>query len=293
MRLIFLMFLGGCGAVEATPEDVGWAPDAAVDGSPADADTEADTGAEADAGAEADPVAPDPVAPAVVRYHLTWRRDRLEPAADGGFVVVNDLGHRIHLQRGYLSSYRAQLVPCPEETMGQLLLQVLGIGVAHAGHSGEEDPSATVLGRVESLTDLTDQIWEEVPYVVETKSYCKAHYLMARAEPSTPGLPDDRALVGKSLLLEGTVERPGEAPVAFVLNTALASGRIGTLRAPESEADFTLDPLTQGAAVYIERDPAAFLDGLDFFTMTQPELERALVYRLAEAVRIEAVAFTP
>lgn len=231
---------------------------------------------------------------ATVRYRLTWRRERTSPAPEGGLVVTNDLGHRIHLTRAYLSSYRAQLVPGPQASMGRSLLSLVGLGTAWAGHTGEQDPSVTPVGQVEDLTAQADVTWAEVAYVVETDRYCKAHYLVGRAEAGTPGLPETRGVVGQSLVLEGTVQRPGEAPAPLAFTTALASGRIGLLvpdGATDETAAFTLDPHTQGVEIRIERDLAGLLDGLDFVAMSPEHLENEVVYRLAEAVHIAATAY--
>jgi hypothetical protein len=60
--------------------------------------------------------APAVATPHEVRYQLDWVLDGVERTADGSaWETTNDLGYRVRVTRGYVSSYSMELVECPRD----------------------------------------------------------------------------------------------------------------------------------------------------------------------------------
>lgn len=265
---------------------------AAADGSPP-----ADAAFAVEAGADLDATAP--VLIGALQYHLAWDLTRVEPHVDGGWTTVNDLGHTVHVTRGWITTHALQLVPCvtPDAGFGLRLLDLrlldlLGIGTAHAGHAeGPDDPSLSPTGRVEDLANPAPALLARLHVADPTGLYCRAHYLVAGAAEDARGLPAEPRMVGVSLHLEGTVTRPGEAPAPFALRTGAATGRSDELRTTPDAPAFVLDLGQAAVDVTVYRDPAGLFDGVDLVE-PGPLAVADVLYNLAEGVRFEVVART-
>lgn len=285
--LIGLLALAGCDGA-----------DGATDGM-SDAMADATSDAIADATADA-----APPAPGEVRYVLDWDDTGLDVAADGTWSVTNDLGHRVHITRGWLTSYNVSLVPCwliegteraarrdgPLDALGRALWALLG-GVAHAGHDDEPDPSLYATPHVEPLVGRAPLALPPVTGV-PAETYCKVFYLVARADADAVGAPAEVPFDRVTLHLEGTWRPPGGEPAPFALVTDLNIGRNLGLYAPGTAdaegADLRLDPAESGLTVTIHRRPAGWFDGLDFAATTDDTRRaRALMPNLVAALWTE------
>lgn len=194
-------------------------------------------------------------------WALTWDRSGVEPLADGGWNTTNDLGVQFHVERGWLSSYSASLAPCV--TVGDseqewarlgLLERLLGIGLARADHSTEPDPSALDEPVLEDLVALDDVVLEELSF--ETQSYCRAHYLVARADADTPDPATDTTMALVTLRLEGHWSH-GDETGPLEVESAFNYGALFELN-PEST-----EGVGPQATVTLERRAARLFDSVE------------------------------
>ena len=106
-------------------------------------------------GCHQQPPAPKAI-PHVVRYQLDWTLDDLVRAADGAsWEITNNLGYRVRVTRGYVTSYSMELVECPRDVpatpvaMLRTFFASIIEGTAYAGHStGTPNPAAMRAMRV-------------------------------------------------------------------------------------------------------------------------------------------------
>ena len=219
-----------------------------------------------------------PPAPHEVRYRLDWAWDDAVKTTDGvAWEVTNDLGYRVRLTRGFITSYSMELVECPKTALLSLR------GVALAGHSsGTPNPAAIRPIQVESLTEPTAR--EVGTVLLQPQAYCQLHYLIARAAREAVGLPPDLDMVDTSLHVEGTERPPGastEAP--FALHTALANG---ALVDRAGDAALHVDTGRETARVTVRRHLGRMFDGVDFATMTPQMVAGQILKSLVAHVEV-------
>jgi hypothetical protein len=217
------------------------------------------------AGCRAEP--PSPPSPHAVEYRLAWTTDGVDTSADGGGIeVTNDLGYRVHVRRGWVTSYSIELVECPKAgPVAQAATAALSLfvaGDALAGHSeGTPNPAAIRPMQVESLTDPAPRTVGTVR--LAPQRYCKLHYLLARAGRDARDLPGDPDMVDTTLELEGSVRAPGatsDRPLS--LRTAVAYGQLFE-RSAATRA-LQVDTGAVASVVTVRRNLARAFDGIDF-----------------------------
>ncbi len=213
-------------------------------------------------------------APGEISYRLTWDLSGVAIGEDGTWSLTTDLGFAVHLTRGWLVIYQTSLTPCapavePEGlNLRRGLLWALGVGVAHAGHNDPGgDPSTWIQPTVEDLVPPTDRALGTV--VVPAQTYCRAHYLVGRADEGTTGTPEAVDFGRRTFWLEGTWQRAEDvAPTPFIVRTDLANGALVGLYPPDRFGDpaaaHMLDLGARGVEVTWRRDLGHLFDGLDF-----------------------------
>ena len=239
--------------------------------------------------------APPPRARAAhqVRYQLDWVWDGAETIPDGtAWEVTNDLGYRVRVTRGYVTSYSMELVECPKETtatpiarLGTLLRSIVE-QPAYAGHAtGTPNPAAIRPMQVESLTAPT---FHQVGAVLlAPQTYCQLHYLVARAGRDAPGLPADLDMVDTTLHIDGTYRAPGTAAdTPFTLHTAVAYGALFDHTA-SSSAPLHVDTGTSATQVTVRRHLGSIFDGVDFVKMTDRMVAGQLLKSLVDHAEVE------
>ena len=209
-----------------------------------------------------------------MRYELTWATDGVERDADGGWTVRNDLGYRVHVGRGWVTSYSTELVECPKEASGWSLFA----GTAFAGHlAGTPNPAAVKPMRVESLTQPADG--EAGVVTLAPQPYCQLHYLVARAGHDSPGLPAELDMVDTTLHVDGSYRAPHAATdTAFTIHTASAYGQLFPLR---------VDTGREGGDVVLRRRLASTFDGVDFARMPEKAIALQILRALVDHVAVE------
>ncbi len=210
-------------------------------------------------------VAPTP-APHAVRYRLTWASDDVTPTSDGkGWEVTTDLGYRVHVTRGWVTSYSTELVECSKaaDARGWWPFEAAS---AWAGHNaGTPNPAAVKPMRVESLLDPTPH--DAGTVTLAPQPYCQLHYLVARAGHDSPGLPTELDMVDVSLHVEGTYRaRDATTDTAFTIHTASAYGQLFA-RVGDPPTDLHVDPGRGALTVEIRRRRSRLFDGVDFARM--------------------------
>lgn len=213
-----------------------------------------------------------------VVFSLEWDLTGTERSADGAALVVRtDLGYRVWLQRGFLASHPLDLVECAEPVPPLARLAagaaaLLAPAPAWAGHVLSLNPSAFRPATVESLPAAAPTTSTRV--LVAGRRYCELNYLVARADAGASGLPDDLAMTGKSLYLEGMFAAPGASPEPFTIATSVTAGRRFALRRP---GDATGD-----AVVHVRRRMASLFDGVDFVRQPRSEWPHHILANLVD-----------
>ena len=227
-----------------------------------------------------------------ITYTFAWDWENAEPHADGGWLVENDLGYRIHVETGYVVSYSLQMLPCEQASTEQSSLwqpvqDLLGVQTAYAGHGGDEfDPSHMREPMIEDLASPSAVQLDAI--TVPQQHYCTAHYLIARATHAVSNLPSGVDLVGASIYFSGTyITADSVEPMPFVLQTGLANGVIATF------VDYNTDTIiTQAIAgttplnVTVQRHLDTLFDGVDFGNMADDELSRTILWNLIADTQI-------
>jgi len=240
---------------------------------------------------------PRPAAPALrtahrVEYRLDWVWERATATSDGAaWEVVNDLGYRVRVTRGYVVSYSMELVECPKErtpisvgSLGRLPRSIFE-STAFAGHaSGTPNPAAIHPMQVESLT--APRARDAGTVTLAPQTYCQLHYLVGRASRDAAGLPPDLDMVDTSLHIDGTYVAPGASTtVPFVIHTAAAYGALFD-HAAHMPA-IRVDTGSNGARVVVRRHLGSIFDGVDFAQMRPPVMASQTLKALIDHVDVQ------
>lgn len=228
-----------------------------------------------------------------VRYRLDWVWDGVTKISDGAaWEVTNDLGYRVRVTRGYVTSYSMELVECPKDTaatpvasLGTLLRSIVE-ATAYAGHAtGTPNPAAIRPMQVESLTAPTAR--EVGAVLLAPQTYCQLHYLVARAGRDARGLPADLDMVDTSLHIDGTYRAPGTtADTPFTLHTAVAYGALFD-HAMGSPAAIHVDTGTSATQVTVRRHLGRIFDSVDFVKVTDRMMAGQVLKALIDHVEVE------
>ena len=222
--------------------------------------------------------------PGTVAYALDWDTEGLRQT-DIGWSVTNDLGYDVTLEAGWLVTYSVQLVPCETARLraGEWLREALAalnpIQTAWAGHGDDNDISTTI-GIIDDLaapaTTLRDGI------ALGETEYCSVHYLVARADEDVVERPDGVTLDRLSLVVSGSYARDSDRVSGeFSIETSTGFGVFREL------PDGVIIGPTDAPMIRVTRSLAGIFDGVDMATVSEIDLERALVRALVESARIE------
>jgi hypothetical protein len=238
-----------------------------------------------------------------VRYELSWdARGVTRPAGEAAWQVVNDLGYRVRVERGYLVARSMELVECggsSERVAGlpSLVGAVLGPPPAYAGHgSMAPNPVAISTPHIESLLAAEHAEAGRVP--LPNVAYCRVHYLVARADRSAVGLPADLDMLDKSVRVEGAYLAPGATEeVPFALATSIANGALVELFPPGrfavAQDAFRLTGDVAGARVVIRRRLATLFDGIRLDEASTGDAARRLVENVIDDATVEVAVEGP
>lgn len=216
-----------------------------------------------------------------IRYHLDWDWGDAEPT-DKGWRVTTDRGYDVQVTEGFLITYSVQLAPCADDDLGYTIdpRRLFGVGHAWAGHGGPEDPSAWLMGIAENLA--APEHVSLAPISLSSGIYCRAHYLVSRADTKTRGLPEDFNMVGTSLYLQGTAALDGGEPQPFSIWSTLPVGELVAWSEPVSPVD-----LSDGTIdVTFTRDLGRLFDGVAFQTMSDESIEKTVLLGLIERLSV-------
>ena len=234
-----------------------------------------------------------PAASYSVSYRLEWSWDGATAEASGGWQTTNDHGYRVHVERGYLVDYSMELVECPKETLSpdtdaywaRFLVQP-----AWAGHAPTTpNPAAIYTPHIEALHAPTD--FDVGTRWLAAQRYCRVHYLIARANRSAVGLPDDLDMVERSLYVRGTSQTPSAAaPRSFEIATSAANAMLTELFPPDhfgaQASAFVVDTGHENARVVVRRGLKSLFDGIDFETMPPARMERQVLQNVIDHTEI-------
>lgn len=220
-----------------------------------------------------------------VRYVLEWKRGTVRDLAPaGGWEVVNDLGFTVRVTRAYVVSRSIELVPCaPRAVSLRRLERFFSPPPALAGHGTSADPSASPRAEVESLAPAAPR--ELARVYPGARTYCRAHYLMARADAHAAALPADVDMIDRTLRIAGHVQPPDAAGFTpFAVATAVANGTLVDLHTTGVAG---LDSGRASAVIVVRRNLDTIFDRVDFGTMTEKRMAREILHNLIAGVEIE------
>ena len=234
---------------------------------------------------------PPAAAPHPVRYRLTWAANDVEPTADGSaWEVTSNVGYRVRVTRGWVTSYSMELVECPRVAdVDDGVLWSLVAATAWAGHNaGTPNPAAIRPMQVESLMDGAPH--EAGTVTLAPQPYCQVHYLVARAGHDSPGLPAELDMVDVSLHVEGTY-RAADATTdaAFTIHTPAAYGQLFE-RVGNPPAPLHVDTGRSALDVEIRRHRSRLFDGVDFVRMPVKSAGLRMLQALVDGTEVAVVA---
>ena len=225
----------------------------------------------------ASPVQPSSFAVRSLAYGLGWDRTGTE-AVGSGWRTTNDLGYRVELQSGQLVSYSLRLHPCELAAPAAPGIGWLG-GVAHAGHSDLGDPSNLPASRAEDIAAAEDAVISRISF--EETEYCEAAYTIARADGSTLNQPEEPVMEGLSIHMEGTWQKAGAEPVAFLLQSTIPSEEYAGLPEIWSGGD------GPDGTLRATRRLGRLFSGMDFEQETDARLAKRALLNLSENAVLE------
>ena len=199
-----------------------------------------------------------------------------EPKRDLRRFVTN-LGFEVELNHAYLSTAAVEIFACAP--LGAWWNQPW-IRSAHAHSRG----SPTLLGTPAVASWLGSRerfvLGELTP---PPATYCRAQQTIAAADADAVGLPADVDMVGKSLFVDGTYARPGDAPQAFVFSsTETLTAQLGFDAIELTPRDKTRVTLLLGTS------REHWCDDIDFAAPAETAKVRTLLDNMREALRARA-----
>lgn len=168
-------------------------------------------------------------------YQLAWDAKNTSSAADHQlFGVTNNLGIQFVVERGWLTSYSFEALPCEDDEPIGWLQRAWDIAVpsARAGH-GELEPGVTQR-RVAYVEDLA--AWQTVQVAGDVTiagfHACSLHYLLARSDDKSKQ-PTAVDMDRQTLHLEGQWRASAKSDwTTFLWRTNVAWGQVYALSPP-------------------------------------------------------------
>jgi hypothetical protein len=222
-----------------------------------------------------------------ISYRTEWETGKTT-LANGAWDVVNNRGYHIHVTKGYIVSYSTTLNECDHLTgIVDWLSSLVAPKVAQAGHtSGGPDPAAIKVAHVDSLTAL--QSIDLGTVTVNEYSYCKGHYLIARADDKTIGLPQDVDLIGSSVYIEGTYRAEDHSDsTAFVIKTGVANGALYDITPQDSTQKVNPVVGSTPIQIVIKRQLDSLFKDVDFATMDDAARAQAVLDALIGSTQMQ------
>jgi hypothetical protein len=155
-----------------------------------------------------------------LRLHLGLTHHAVRGARSEGASrhFTTDRGERITLSRAYVTVSSVELIPCPSLSASRWLRQLSPVGTAHA-HS-ESNPRRLGTPHVSSLARSDDEALELGTLHPPPDTYCRVRLVLGPADADAEGEPLLAGMVGKTLLLEGTLDpATGEPAQPFTLES--------------------------------------------------------------------------
>ena len=182
-----------------------------------------------------------------VEYRLAWRLDGAQLDSVAGVAVDTNTGYYVEVDSAYLVAYRASLAQCDAVT-------------APVYWHGEDIDPSSAGNLVESFGMPGSRAFDaEFPEAV----YCRAHYLVARADGDTSSLPDDTGMQDVSIAVDGRFRAPGsDELVPFSLRSSEATGVLVDFE--QSLGEVSTSELPAHAIVTVERSLGTLFDDVDF-----------------------------
>jgi hypothetical protein len=211
-----------------------------------------------------DPIEWQPDAGSLMRYVSTWDWSDAERAETGEWIFETDLGTRVGLDLGYLTTSTMMLVPCTDTGEAET--------TSLRSHTTISDDSLLTGPWIEAFAEHP----EDIQYGFATASgerYCSLHWLSATSEE-----------LGASIEIQGWFEHEDGDREPFTATVPLANGALRPLYFEQS--DDSIEPPLAGATVRLTRYPARALDGVAIEALTPSELAFEFLQGLARTSEV-------
>lgn len=212
---------------------------------------------------EAEPIEWQPEAGSLMRYVSAWDWSDAERADTGEWIFETDLGVRVGLDLGYLTTSTMMLVPCSETEASEDPI------IPFRSHTTISDDSLLAGPWIEAFAEHP----EDLQYGFATASgerYCSLHWLSATSEE-----------LGASIEIHGWFEHEDGDREPFTATVPLANGALRPLYLQNPD-----EAPTTGATVRLLRHPARALDGVDIAALTPSELAFEFLQGLARTSEV-------
>jgi hypothetical protein len=233
-------------------------------------------------------------------YRLEWSADGVDIELGGtSWQTTNDRGYRVRVDRGYLVDYSMELVECPKDALRSgrdSLWAWFPVQAAWAGHMPTTpNPAAIHTPHIEALHAPTD--FDVGSMQLAPQRYCRVHYLIARANRSAVGLPEDVDMVERSLYVRGTYQSAkAAASHPFELATSAANAALTELFPPGyfgvQGSAIVIDTGRENVRIVIHRTLKSLFDGIDFEAMSAARIERQVLQNLINHTDIAVYGFS-
>ena len=199
-----------------------------------------------------------------IQYMLTWEMGQAQFSADGkSWSAETPLGYTVTLLDGWLTNATLQLVDCVE--LESASARFPWVNALSAGHGDEVDPTLSSGPFIDSLIDPQPLNAGTISQL--GASYCQGHYVVAGQSAAD--------LSSITLLGEWKHAKTGETGT-FEIDSSLAWGQVHDL---PSVIDFANG---QTVHVSVSRQLGSIFDTADFLTMSDSEVDRAILRQLTE-----------
>ncbi|MEZ4474967.1 MAG: hypothetical protein R3F60_30080 [bacterium] len=206
--------------------------------------------------------------PGTLAWTLAWDATGVQPEAVG-WSVTTDLGYRVHLIDGAVTTWDASLV-ADDGT---------GTCAALKNHAGDQNETSADAPRVESLVNpLPSDTWALKSGLLGR--YCLGQVVVARATPlvGTDGRARVRDRVALALAL--TWARGGGPATRLEVQAPFGHGAL--LALPGGPIDFQ----QAGRRLTLVRSLAGLFDGIDFETSTADNVARDVLRALLDGAEL-------
>jgi hypothetical protein len=189
---------------------------------------------------------------------------------------TSDLGYRIRLTRGYLSSQSVELVACAGAARRRSFSWI-----REAQAHGVSTPTRLGFGRVDSLLAPPGGAVSLGTLAPPPGSYCELTLGLRVADADAEGFPSDVDMMGKTLFVGGFYTVPGGVEEVAFEGETTASAAAKAVLGPLALSGDGVRQATLLLSLATER----WFDGADLAALSKEQIGRAVLQNLSAAAK--------